>query len=103
MNEKRIQEVIDIEKQAEAILLAARTEADRLPLQAEADAQLIVEEARAAAERDARQMVEQARADDQTATIMSAAESRTRESELLAATHLEQAIQYVLDRVIGKA
>ena len=103
MNEKRIQEVIDIEKQAEAILLAARTEADRLPIQAEADAQQLLKEARAAAERDARQMVEQARADDQTATIVSAAENRMRESELLAANHMEQAIHYVLDRVIGRA
>jgi len=103
MNEKRIQEVIDIEKQAEAILLAARTEADRLPLQAEADAQEILTEARAAAERDARQMVEQARADDQTGTIMAAADNRIRESELLAANHLEEAIRFVLDRVIGKA
>ena len=103
MNEKRIQEVIEIEKQAEAILLAARTEAERLPVQADAEAQQLLKEARAAAERDARRMVEQARGEDQTATIMSAAENRIRESELLAANHLEQAIQYVLDRVIGKA
>ena len=102
MNEKRIQEVIEIEKQAEAIVLAARVEADRLPLQAEADAQQLLKDARAAAERDARQMVEQARAEDQTATIMSAAENRMSESEWLAAKHLEQAIQYVLDRVVGK-
>ena len=103
MNEKRIQEVIDIERQAERILLTAQTEAERLPVQAEAEAQELLREARAAAERDASQMVDLARSEDQAATIMSAAEDKIRESELVAAKHLEQAIAYVLDQVIGKA
>ena len=103
MNEKRIQEVIDIEKQAERILLTAQTEAEKLPVQAEVEAQELLTEARAAAERDARQMVDQARAEDQTAAIVTASEEKIRESELLAAKHLEQAIAYVLEQVIGKA
>lgn len=103
MNEKRIQQVIEIERQAEEILLTAQTEAERLPMQAEAEAQELLKEARAAAERDARQMLEKVRAEDQAAAIMSAAENKMRESELLAARHFEQAIAYVLEQVIGKA
>ena len=103
MNEKRIQEVIDIETEAEAILLSAQTEADRLPVQAEAEAQELLKKARAGAERDARQMLEKVQAEDQAAAIMSATEDKIRESELLAAKHLDQAVAYVLDQVMGKA
>ena len=102
MNEKRIQEVIDIERQAEGILLSARTEAERLPIQAEAEAQELLKESRAAAERDARQILDKVRAEDQAAAIMSATEDKIRDMELLAAKYLEKAAAYVLDQVIGK-
>ena len=103
MNEKRIQEVMEIEKQAEAILLAAQKEADGLPLQAQAEAQELLKDTLAAAEREARQLVDQAQSEDQAAAILSSTQDKMRESERLAARHLEAAVAYVLDQVIGKA
>ncbi len=103
MNEKHIQEVIKIESQAQELLTAAQSEADRLPAQAEADAQELIERARAAAEQEARSIMEQALAEDHSAAIISASENSMRETELAAASHIEQAVAYVLDQVIGKA
>ena len=103
MNEKRIQEVMEIEKQAEAILLSAQKEAERLPLQAQAEAQELLKDTLAAARREAQEIVEKAELEDQAGAILSSTESKMRESEALAAKHLEKAVSYVLDQVIGKA
>jgi vacuolar-type H+-ATPase subunit H len=103
MNEKRIQEVIKIESQAQQLLAAAQSEADKLPALAEAEAQELLERARATAEQEARQIMEHALAEGPAAAIMSAAEDSMRQMESAAVLHLEQAVAYVLDQVIGKA
>ena len=103
MNEKRIQEVIEIERRAQEMLEAARKEAERLPAQAEAEAQEIVSSARTAAEEEARRIVAQASAEDQVAGIASSAQERISQTEKLAASNLERAVEYVLERVMGKA
>jgi vacuolar-type H+-ATPase subunit H len=103
MNEKRIQQVMEIERRAQDMLEAARKDAEHLPAQAEAEAQQIVAEARKAAEEEARRILGQAGAGEQVALIVSSTEERIARLESLAAKNLEQAVQYVLDRVIGKA
>ena len=55
MNEKRIEQVLEIEKQAQAILDAATREADQLPARAEQEAQAMIAQVRADAEAEARQ------------------------------------------------
>ena len=103
MNEKRIREVIEIEKQAEEMLALAKREAEQLPVQAEAEARDILDKARASAREEARSMLEHVEAADDGAEIMSKAKERMGESEELAARNIERAVTYVLERVVGKA
>lgn len=102
MNEKRIEQVLEIERQAQGILDAATREADQLPAKAEQEAQELVEKARTQAQEEARQMVEKAQSQDETAATLSQAEEKNRESEKLASKNLDKAAAFVLERVIGK-
>ncbi len=102
MNEKRIEQVLEIEKQAQGILEAATREADQVPAKAEQEARELLERARSQAHEEARQMVEKAQAQDETAAIVSQAEEKNRETEKLASKNMEKAVAFVLERVIGK-
>jgi vacuolar-type H+-ATPase subunit H len=102
MNEKRIEQVLQIERQAQGILDAATREADQLPAQAEQEARQLVERSRSQAQEEARQMVEKARSQDETAAILSQADEKNRESEKLASRNIDKAVAFVLERVIGK-
>ncbi len=103
MNEKRIEQVLEIERQAQGILDAATREADQLPSQAEQEARNLVEQARNQAHDEARQMVEKAQAQAETAAILAEAEKKNRETEKRASSNMEKAVSFVLGRVIGKA
>ena len=102
MNEKKIEQVLEIERQAQGILDAATREADQLPAQAEQEARDLIERARNQAHEEARLMVEKAQAQDETAAILSKAEDKNRETEKLASKHMDKAVAAVLERVIGK-
>ncbi len=103
MNEKRIEQVLEIEKQAQEILDAATRDAEQVPARAEQEAGKMVEQARSLAQEEARQMLEKAQAQDETAAIVSKAEEKNREVEKRAMQNLDKAVQYVLERVIGRA
>ncbi len=103
MNEKRIEQVLEIEKQAQQILDAATRDAEQLPTRAEQEAREIVERARSQAQDEARQMLEKAQAQEETAGILAKADEKNREVEKRATQNLDKAVNYVLDRVIGKA
>ena len=103
MNEKRIEQVLEIEKQAEDILNAATGEAEQVPARAEQEAQQMVEQARTEAQEEARKMLEKAQAQQETASILSQADEKNREIEKLAMKNLDKAVTFVLERVIGKA
>ena len=102
MSEKRIQQVLEIEKQALEIREAAVKEADQIPDQAENDAQALLEKSRAEAEEEARQIIARARASDEGAQILSEAEGKAREFENTAKSSIDRAVAYVVARVIGK-
>lgn len=102
MNENRIQQVFEIEKQAQAIQEAARREADQLPLAAEQQAQALIEKAQTRAEEEARQLVAQAQPEEQIGRIVAQAEADVRNTEAVALTHFNRAVTYVLTQVIGK-
>jgi len=102
LNEKLIQQVLEIEKQAQAIHEVAVREAGQLPVQAEQEARALVEKARADAQEQARQLVADAQAQEETARIQTQAEAEARRMEALAADHFDEAVRYVLDRVAGK-
>lgn len=102
MNEKRIEQVLEIEKQAQNVLDAATQEADQLPAKAEQEAREILERARNEAQEEARRMVEKAQSEEETSAIVSQAEQKNRDTEKLATKNTDKAVAYVLDRLIGK-
>ena len=103
VNEKHIQQVLDIEKQAQEIHESAMKEAQQLPVTAEQEAQALIEKARAEAEQKAREMVSGVKADEESARILAEAEEKNKQFEAVAAGNLDRAVNYVLDRVIGRA
>ncbi len=103
MNEKRIEQVLEIEKQAQDILNAATREAEQIPAQAEQEARDIVERARSQAQEEANQMLGKAQAGEETAAILSKADEKNRETEKRAMQNMDKAVAYILERVIGKA
>ena len=102
MNEKLIQQVYEIERQAQAIHEAALREAEQIPIQAEREAQALIEKARADAQEEARQLVANAQAQEECARILAQAEEEIRRMEDLAKSHFDDAIAYVLNRVVGR-
>ena len=102
MNEKRIQQVLEIEKQAKTIHEAALHEAEQLPVQAEKEAQALIEKTRQDAQEEARRMVARAQAEEESARILAQAEEKARQTEALAMSNFERAVTYVLSRVTGK-
>jgi vacuolar-type H+-ATPase subunit H len=101
MNEKRIQEVIEIEKQAQQLLATASRAAEDLPAKAEVEAREIIERARAAAKQEATKLLERSAAEDEAADIISKSQSKMGEGDRLAEKNMEKAVTYVLQQVIG--
>ncbi len=102
MDEKRIEQVLEIENQAQAVRDAAQKEADQIPRQAEEQCQVIVDKNKADAEEEARQIIEKAKAQDESNRIIAQAEKEARNTESLAKTNFDRTVAYVLNRVIGK-
>ena len=102
LNEKRIQQVLEIEKQAREAYEAAIAEAREIPRQAEQEAQLIIEKARAEAEAQARQLVESAQSDEESARILSQTDEKIKRTDALAASNFERAVMHLLCRVVGR-
>jgi F0F1-type ATP synthase membrane subunit b/b' len=102
VNEKRIQQVLDIEKEAEGIRQKAVAEAEQIPAQAEIEAQELITHSRAKAQEEARALVAQAEAEQEANEILSETNERIRITELTAMGNLNQAVRYVLARVVGR-
>jgi regulator of protease activity HflC (stomatin/prohibitin superfamily) len=102
LNEKLVQQVLEIEKRAQAIYDTAVREAERLPAQAEKEAQTLIEEAQADAKEQARQLIAAAQTQDESARILKQAEEKAERMESLAKSHFDHAVSYVLDRVASK-
>ena len=103
MNDKYIQQVLDIERKAQEIQDAATREAQQLPVTAEQEAQALVEKAQAEAQQKARELVSEVKADEESARIMSEVEEKNKQSEALAMNNFDRAVDFVLERVIGRA
>jgi vacuolar-type H+-ATPase subunit H len=102
LNEKRIQQVLEIEKQAQAIHDKAVAEAERLPAQAEQEALAMVEKARADAQAEARALIAKAQAKEEVEAILVDANSKIQRIDVSAQANLSRAVSYVLNRVVGK-
>jgi vacuolar-type H+-ATPase subunit H len=101
-NKKRIQQVLEIERQAETIHEAALREAEQLPIRAEQEAQALVEKVQADAQQQAHELVASAQAQEACAQILAEAEEKVRGMDALARSHFDRAVDYVLDRVVGR-
>lgn len=101
MNENRIQQVLEIEKQAQEIHETAARDAQQLPIQADQESLAVMEKARADAQAEARQLIANAEAKEETTRILAGAEEKNRQVEALAKSNFDRAVNYILDRVIG--
>ena len=102
MNEKRIEQVLEIEKQALAVHETAHREAEQIPIQAEKESQALIEKARTQAEEKAREIVAKAEPKEECERIMVQATENARQTTELGMSNFDRAITYVLNRVIGK-
>lgn len=102
MNEKRIEEVIAIEKQAGEAYNKAVKDADRIPLQAEKEAKTLVEKARTEAEAEAQQMLANSQPKDECDNILADAEKQIKHNDAVAKQNFDRAVTYVISRVLGR-
>ena len=102
MNEKHIQQVLEIEKQAQEIQEKAKHDAQAIPAKAEQEAQAIITKARADAQEEARRMVESAQSSDASAQAGSDEASGNSELEASAKENFDKAVAFVVERVIGR-
>lgn len=101
MNEKPIEKVLEIEKKAQAIYDSAVREAEKIPVQAEQEAQALVEKARAEAMEEANQITATIKAESEIADLKSEAEEKIKHTEKLAKSNFDRAVSYVLARIVG--
>ena len=102
MNEKHVEQVLEIEKQAQEIHDVAVREAQQLPILAEQDAQAIVQKALSEAQEEARKLVSEAQAEEEVSRILTKADEKNRQVEALVMNNFDKAVTYILNRVIGK-
>ena len=102
LNEQRIQQVLEIENQAQVIHEAAIRDAEQLQKQAEQEAQTLIEKARAEAQEEAQRLASNRQVNEECARILAESEEKSRQLEALAAQHFDRAVDYVLDRLIGR-
>ena len=101
MNEKHIEQVLEIEKKAKEIHDGAMKEAQQLPVQAEQEAQALIEKAKVDAQQEAREMVSKVKSDEGGSQILSEAEKKNRDFEAVAMSNFDRAVAFVVDRVVG--
>jgi len=103
MNEKHIQQVLEIEKQAQEIQEQAKREAQEIPAKAQQEAQEIIAKAKAEAQAEARKMIESVQSSGQPDQAESDEGPQNSEFEASAKRNFDKAVAFVLERVIGRA
>jgi len=103
MNEKHIQQVLEIEKQAQEIQEKAKRESQEIPVKAEHEAQALIAKAKSDAQEEARKMIANVQADDSAGQMTADLASKNSDFEAKAKTNFDKAVAFVLERVIGRA
>ena len=103
MNEKHIQQVLEIEKQAQEVQEKARREAQEIPAKAEQESQALMAKAIADAHEEARKMIAAAQPNDVADQAAADGTSVNSEFEASAKKNFDKAVAFVLERVIGRA
>lgn len=102
MNENRIQEVIDIEKQADEFYTKAVNEAAKIPQQAEQEAKAFVEKARREAQEEAHKILANAESKEESERILTESDEAIQHSQTLAKRNFDRAVTYVISKVLGR-
>jgi V/A-type H+-transporting ATPase subunit G/H len=103
VNEKHIQQVLEIEKKAQEIQEQAQREAQELPRAADQETQALMAKARAEAQEQAGRILAEAQQEDKAREILADVERQNGELEAKATANFDKALAYVLERVIGRA
>ena len=103
MNDKHIQQVLEIEKQAQEVQEKAKREAHDIPVKAEQEAQALIAKARSDAQEEARRMIASVQADDTSVETAADLASKNSEFEVKAKNNFNKAVAFVMERVIGRA
>ena len=103
MNEKHIQQVLEIEKQAQEVQNKAKRESQEIPVKAEQEAQALIAKAKSDAQDEARKMIADVQKDDASGQTTTDLASKNRELEAKAKVNFDKAVAFVLERVIGRA
>ena len=103
MNQERIQQVLSIEKEAKQIYETAIRESEQLLSLAHQDVETILEKAKKEARQQAEHLLAEAQAKDEDTHFLSALNEKMDHAKNLSRANLESAVDYVLDRVIGRS
>jgi hypothetical protein len=103
MNEKHIEQVLEIERQAREIHEAAVKEAQLLPMQAEQEAQALIAGAKASAHEEARKLLASVQSGEASGAGAEEEASNAGAFEATARQNFDKAVAFVLECVIGRA
>ncbi|MEP7136325.1 MAG: hypothetical protein ABI904_15460 [Chloroflexota bacterium] len=103
MNDKHIQQVLEIEKQAQEVQNKAKREAQEIPVKAEQEAQALIAKAKSEAQEAARKMIADVQAGDASSQMTADSASKNSGIEAKAKANFDKAVAFVLQRVIGRA
>jgi vacuolar-type H+-ATPase subunit H len=102
MDKKTIQQMLEIDQQAQSIHDHALKEAAQLVVQAEKEAPDYIEKARQKAEQEAKEILAHSQSSAETERIMAEVKESTQRMENLAQNNFDRAVAYVLARVVGR-
>jgi vacuolar-type H+-ATPase subunit H len=104
LNEERVQQIADLEQQAQAIYEAAVREAEQLPARAEKEVRVLIEEAQTEAQTKALQWVADAKAQAQAESmrVLEQAKQDAERMKALSMGRFDRAVGFVLNRVTGR-
>jgi vacuolar-type H+-ATPase subunit H len=102
VNDKRIQDVIEIENQADEIYQKAVAESQRIPQEAEQEAKKLLSDAKAAAELQVQDLIKKAEAKQESDDILAKAEEAIHHNDALAKRNFDRAVSYVIARILGR-
>ena len=102
MNEERIKQLKEIEKNAQSLYEAAVQEAQRLPQQAETEARDLLKTSHSKAQAEAESILSAAKDQSEDDQMIKQAEEDAKRKEALAMNHFDRAVNYVLHRVAGR-
>jgi len=104
LTEDVIRQILNIEKQAQAVYNDAQREAARIVAQAETEADRILRQTEEQAREEAQRLLDDARAEaeEKRGRILDGTCEELRQIEEEAESHLDEAVHYVVDQVVGR-